>query len=151
MRTGWKLFPLAAILGLLFLSAPLAQAQWGEIVLHNFCSQPNCTDGAEPLGSLIFDGQGNLYGTTHLGGNPSCSNGITPCGTVFEVTPSGTETVLHNFEGVPNDGSEPDAGLVMDANGNFYGTTAAGGNAAGCTDPYGCGTVFQSADRRLLA
>ena len=123
-----RLLPVVAtVLALFVLAAPLVHAQWGEIVLHSFCSQPNCTDGADPVAGLIFDAQGNLYGTTRFGGNPSCRNGSTSCGTVFEVTSSGTEKVLHTFDGLSTDGSEPEGSLVMDANGNLYGTTAGGG------------------------
>src|ERR1022692_2963614 len=65
-----RLLPVVAtVLALFVLAAPLVHAQWGEIVLHSFCSQPNCTDGADPVAGLIFDAQGNLYGTTRFGGN----------------------------------------------------------------------------------
>jgi uncharacterized repeat protein (TIGR03803 family) len=80
-----------------------------------------------------MDAQGNLYGTTESGG--AYNNG-----TVFKLTPSGTETVLHSFAGSPNDGFFPEAPLIMDAQGNLYGTTFAGGNP-NCVD--GCGTIFE--------
>ena len=77
------------------------------------------THGAHPQASLIMDGSGNLYGTT-LGG------GAGSCGTVFEVAHgSGTITTLTSFNG-PN-GSTPLAGLIMDDDGNLFGTTALGG------------------------
>jgi uncharacterized repeat protein (TIGR03803 family) len=137
-----RLLPVvAAVLAVFVLAAPLVQAQWGEIVLHSFCSQPNCTDGAYPVAGLISDAQGNLYGTTRLGGNPSCNNGVTSCGTVFEVTSSWREKVLHTFDGLSTDGSEPESSLVMDANGNLYGTTVGGGDLQACGG-YFCGTVF---------
>src|SRR6266566_1649856 len=66
---------------------------WGEQVLHSFCSQSNCADGAGPSAGLIMDGTGNLYGTTYYGG----SHGL---GTVFKLGPSGsgwTHTVLYSF------------------------------------------------------
>jgi uncharacterized repeat protein (TIGR03803 family) len=79
---------------------------------------------------------GNLYGTTFAGGSYVCSGG---CGTVFKLTPSGTETVLYRFTG--GDGANPTAGLIADASGNLYGTTELGGGANGCSG--GCGTVFK--------
>jgi uncharacterized repeat protein (TIGR03803 family) len=61
-------------------------------VLYTFCSEPNCADGFGPSGSLVLDAQGNLYGTTQNGG-------ARQNGTAFKITPSGTETVVHNFAG----------------------------------------------------
>jgi uncharacterized repeat protein (TIGR03803 family) len=101
-----------------------------ETLLHSFAGG---TDGAYPIGSLIMDGQGNLYGTTGQGGGSGCYGGE-GCGTVFEVTPQGVETILYRFNGTP-DGSNPAGGLVFDAQGNLYGATATGG-------VYGYGTVF---------
>lgn len=77
-------------------------------------------DGANPKAGPILDGAGNLYGTTALGGT---SNN----GTVFEISAQSGETVLHSFAG-GNAGSEPYIGLSMDASGNLYGGTAAGGD-----------------------
>jgi uncharacterized repeat protein (TIGR03803 family) len=97
-------------------------------------------DGRGPVGNLVVDGSGNLYGTTIYGGDLSvCDNG--GCGTVFEVAPDGTHTVLHAFEG-GKDGEAPFGGLIADSIGNLYGTTALGGD--GCNSP-GCGTVFKIA------
>jgi uncharacterized repeat protein (TIGR03803 family) len=113
---------------------------WQETVLHSF---GNGTDGAGPLGSLVFDASGNLYGATRLGGTGACSEG---CGTVYELTPLGSgwqETVLHNFTGGA-DGFNPAAGVVLDNAGNLYGTTEYGGAVLGnayCST-VGCGTVF---------
>ena len=142
----WKFF--LAFMTLFLVLAPLAQAQWGEIVPHSFCSSTYCPDGAVPLGALILDGQGNLYGTTSVGGNTSCySTRGENCGTVFEISPSGSETVVYAFNGPPADGAQPAGNLIMDANGNLYGTTAYGGNTSACGPGidgggYGCGTVF---------
>jgi uncharacterized repeat protein (TIGR03803 family) len=94
-------------------------------------------DGASPIGGLISDADGNLYGTTAGGGVGCDGNG---CGTVFKVTPKGKETVLHAFTG-GNDGAEPAGELVADADGNLYGTTQQGGSVA--CDGDGCGTVFK--------
>ncbi len=107
-----------------------------ETVLYRFTGG---TDGGVPKAGLVLDAEGNLYGTTSIGGDLSCGSGG-GCGTVFEVTPTGTETVLHSFAGYPNDGADPMAGLVRDAKGNLYGTTFAGGS--GCVN-VGCGTVFE--------
>ena len=101
-----------------------------ETVLHSF----NGTDGENPTAGLI-DVNGTLYGTTSNGGSGSCSFG---CGTVFAITTSGEETVLHSFTGKP-DGADPEAGL-LNVNGTLYGTTSEGG--AHCGAFSGCGTVF---------
>jgi uncharacterized repeat protein (TIGR03803 family) len=83
---------------------------------------------------LIIDGSGNLYGTTVSGGiSVSC------CGTVFQLAPNGTETVLHVFGESDGDGIAPYAGLIADADGNLYGTTFKGGGEIDA------GTVFKLA------
>ena len=86
-------------------------------------------DGQNPSAGLIFDGAGNLYGTTLNGGTFGG-------GTAFELSPNGaggwTETVLYSF-GNGNDGRNPYAGLVSDSSGNLYGTTVYGGAANGGT------------------
>ncbi|HEY1428110.1 MAG TPA: choice-of-anchor tandem repeat GloVer-containing protein [Candidatus Tumulicola sp.] len=99
-------------------------------------------DAASPTGGLTAYGA-DLYGTSTAGGaNPKCgSSYIGACGTVFKVSPSGTETVLHRFSG-KRDGAYPDTRLVL-LNGTFYGTTSGGGGDCGVTAYYmGCGTVF---------
>ena len=103
-----------------------------EIVLYGFTGYTG--DGAYPAAGLVLDASGNLYGTAYYGGN-FCS-----CGTVFKVTPTGTESTLYFFTGGV-DGSNPQAGLVFDAQGNLYGTTYYGGNR--CESYNGCGTVFE--------
>jgi uncharacterized repeat protein (TIGR03803 family) len=100
-----------------------------ETVVYSFCSQTNCTDGANPVAGLIDVG-GKLYGTTYFGGSGTgCGGG---CGTVFKIDPTtGMETVLHSFQGYPTDGEESRAGLI-DVGGKLYGTTLGGGaNDAG--------------------
>jgi uncharacterized repeat protein (TIGR03803 family) len=91
-------------------------------VLHNFCSANACSDGYAPVGDLIRDGSGNLYGTTYIGG---AYNG----GVVFKLAPDGTETVLHSFCSLTNcaDGNEAYGGVTRDSAGNLYGTTYIGG------------------------
>jgi len=98
---------------------------WTEKVLHSF--NANGKDGYFPASVLIFDAAGNLYGTTvHGGSSTTCYDG---CGTVFELTPGTngkwTEKILHEFNGT--DGDLPDSSLILDAAGNLYGTTFAGG------------------------
>jgi uncharacterized repeat protein (TIGR03803 family) len=96
--------------------------------LHSFAM----TDGATPNTALVQATNGNFYGTTPYGGdeNPSCYPAGYGCGTVFTITPSGTLTTLHSFD--LTDGYNPEAVLVQDANGNFYGATYNGGaNSAG--------------------
>lgn len=119
---------------LVILCCGLAFGQAQYKVLWSFAGAP--TDGAWPVGSLVSDGAGNLYGTTFIGGDGSGSGCVGGCGTVFELSPNGaggwTETILHNFcenySGVNcPDGQAPQAGLVLDAAGNLYGTTVNGG------------------------
>jgi uncharacterized repeat protein (TIGR03803 family) len=102
----------------------LSGGVWTETLLYSFAG--GTTDGEYPVYSpLVFDAKGNLYGTTQYGGS-SCN-----CGTVFELTKSGTtwkETVLHAFLGsTQKDGYFPQAGLSLDTAGNLYGTTEYGG------------------------
>lgn len=92
-------------------------------VLHTFTGSPN--DGSNPYSGVITDSSGNLYGTTFNGGTGPCTNG---CGVVYKIAKNGTETVLYNFQGYPNDGSFPYGGLVRDSAGNLYGTTTYGGS-----------------------
>ena len=105
-----------------------------ETILYNFCSQGDCVDGAAPTAGLIRDASGNLYGTTSSGG-PSGN------GTVFKLDTNNVETVLYAFRG-KGDGRAPQASLVMDAEGNLYGTTLFGGHLR-CDSRLGCGTVFK--------
>jgi uncharacterized repeat protein (TIGR03803 family) len=104
-----------------------------ETVSHFFNGKGG--DGGNPSGALIADGAGNLFGTTEFGGGNGCIINPLGCGTVFELTPNGTETVLHSF-GKGNNGANPVAGLVVDSAGNFYGTASEGGAD-------GFGTVFE--------
>jgi uncharacterized repeat protein (TIGR03803 family) len=133
---------LLAVIGImvtLFALVNLASSQAQEKVLYAFCSAPNCADGATPQGDLVFDKQGNIYGTTHGGG--ACGQGY---GTVFELSPlpggGWTEAVLHSFGASTNcqnapDGADP-SGLILDSKGNLYGVTFSQG-------PNGHGTVFE--------
>jgi uncharacterized repeat protein (TIGR03803 family) len=94
-------------------------------------------DGGNPASQLIFDGAGNAYGTTVIGGSANC-------GTVFELTRNGEQwqqMVLYSF-GCFSDGKNPYGGLTMDAQHNLYGTTVAGGSGGICSGD-GCGVVFK--------
>jgi uncharacterized repeat protein (TIGR03803 family) len=110
-----------------------------ETVLYAF---QGSSDGEGPIGNLTLDSSGNLYGTTEFGGDTAACGGL-GCGVVFKVTPSGQETVLYAFQG-STDGFYPLAGVVMDRTGNLFGTAAEGGSqSSNCFD--GCGTVFKIA------
>ncbi len=115
--------------GIVFKVTPTGE----ETVLHSFCSQGGsyCPDGCFPLGGLIMDKKGNLYGTTN-----GC--GASNSGTVFKLTPEGTVSVLYSFGNGPNDGYGPNAALIMDKKGSLYGTTSGGFPESSCY-----GTVFE--------
>jgi uncharacterized repeat protein (TIGR03803 family) len=98
-------------------------------------------DGGYPLGGVIQDAQGNLYGTTFYGGDLSC-NPPNGCGVVFKLSKMGKETVLHSFTGGA-DGGNPSAGLIQDTKRNFYGTTENGGDLSCISGGLGCGVVFK--------
>ena len=96
---------------------------------HSFDS----SDGSAPACGLLLAADGNFYGTTYEGGSSNhCPNG---CGTVFKITRAGTLTTLHNFDST--EGANPIAGLIQATDGNFYGTTYAGGTGGDW------GTVFE--------
>ena len=126
-KTLSTLFPLLRAVLAILATALLLTSAWADhqTVLHSF---GNGSDGMGPIGGLLMDAAGNLYGVTYGGGIYQCYGG--GCGTVFELSrvPGGrwTETVLYNFANT-NDGGGPDAGLIMDAAGNLYGVTAYGG------------------------
>jgi uncharacterized repeat protein (TIGR03803 family) len=110
-------------------------------ILYNFSASP---DGEDPVGGLVRDSKGDLYGTTSYGGRAGGVCGTSGCGTVFELIKTGgtyTEKVLYAFTG-GTDGANPSSGLVRDTNGNLYGTTL-GGGGSGCSSGAGCGTVFK--------
>jgi uncharacterized repeat protein (TIGR03803 family) len=167
--------------GTVYELTPQQDGKWAEEVLYNFLSFPD--DGAGPFGGLVSDGPGRLYGTTQLGGTyhagvvfeltltaggwdyalayslgapdtlACCPRGNLIVGPgdslygtgydAFELSPGPdgwVEGILHNFTGLKGDGLGPEAGPIMDATGNLYGTTLYGGGG-GCDD--GCGTVYQ--------
>ena len=118
--------------GVIFKLSPTGQ----ETILYTFTGK---TDGGIPIGRLIGDAKGNLYGMTSLGGDPTCS-----CGTVFQLTPNGTLNVLHAFlggtDGAQNQG-QAELGLVM-VKGELYGSASFGG-VSGCDGSLGCGVLFK--------
>src|SRR6185503_651580 len=98
---------------------------WQETVLCTFEGHPPCTSGGDPVGPLISDSAGNLIGVTAGGG----AHGF---GEVFRLSPDGSQfTVLYDFCALADcaDGQYPAAGVIMDADGNVYGTTEAGGES----------------------
>jgi uncharacterized repeat protein (TIGR03803 family) len=109
-----------------------------EKLLYRFVfkSQGGHRDGKYPE-SRLLNVNGTLYGTTYEGGEGNR-------GTIFKVTPSGSESVLHSFKGTKTDGAYPRAGLLY-ANGTIYGTTSSGGNGLceGCGNHEHFGTVFE--------
>jgi uncharacterized repeat protein (TIGR03803 family) len=109
---------------------------YSETILHRFRNKGHDRDGTYTGSDLIFGKGGALYGTAEGGGVASCPGG---CGTVFKLTlPSHHVKVIHSF--ADSDGASPVAGLISDAKGALYGTTADGGSGA-CYA--GCGTVFK--------
>jgi uncharacterized repeat protein (TIGR03803 family) len=101
-------------------------------VLYSFCSLSACADGGHPYGGLTLGTDGNFYGTTSGGGNTDNAYGD---GVVFKMTPAGSLTVLHDFSAA-TEGNFPYSPPVEALDGNFYGTTSAGGSG-------GCGTIYK--------
>jgi hypothetical protein len=137
-RSTQKFFyHLSAMLVLAILAAPVASAQSTFATIHEFTG----TDGALPVGNLVSDSAGNLYGVAAVGGEQDtkgCFFTAGYCGSVFKLAKSSVgvwqRTVLYRFSG-GSDGGNPFAGLVIDSNGNLYGTTVWGG--------LGHGVVFE--------
>lgn len=108
--------------------------QGKEKILHSF---QGGSDGARPLAGLI-DVNGTLYGTTSWGGGKGCHSKPGGCGTVFSISTSGVEKVMHAFRG-GSDGAHPGPGSLIHVNGTLYGTTQGRGN---WPDGIGAGNVF---------
>jgi uncharacterized repeat protein (TIGR03803 family) len=132
--------------GTVFELSPAGGGTWTETVLWNFSASES--DASDPMSGLLFDKMGNLYGTSALGGTSTDyaeeNNGQ---GTVFELSPPGagggswSEEVIWNFQDNGTDGFSPMAGVVIDPNGNLYGTTEYGGLYS--DEPYLGGTAFK--------
>jgi uncharacterized repeat protein (TIGR03803 family) len=122
--------------GTVFKLTPTGSGGWAASILHSFAN--NGHDGYYPYSSLVFDGSGNLYGTTSTGG--AASNDAYGGGIVFELSPQAggrwSEKVLHSFSNNGTDGAYPQSGMIIDGNGNLYGTTVFGGLG-------GYGAVFE--------
>jgi uncharacterized repeat protein (TIGR03803 family) len=138
MRKAALLLSGAVFAGLAF---PSGAAGYTYKAIHTFCTKADCADGQAPQSGLVMDGAGNLYGTTSDGGKlgpDGHRHGI-----VYELTPNAAHTrwsfhVLHSFCQKANcaDGDSSFASLILDVNGNLYGTTSYGGTNDG-------GTVFE--------
>jgi uncharacterized repeat protein (TIGR03803 family) len=112
-------------------------------VLYSFCSQPKCTDGYFPESRLIADDQGNLYGTTFAGGTSTGCYLNVGCGVVYKFAlGSGTETVKFTFNG-RDGGNLEAAGVLLDNQGDLYGTAIFGGKHNKACNPAGCGVVYE--------
>ena len=124
----------------------------GEVtVLHNFGEPSEEQDGANPTG-ITQATDGNFYGTTTWGGTGNAPflaecPAIIGCGTLFQMTPAGQNTILENFCGrqICSSGSLPFAAPIQATNGNIYGTTGFAGNGSECENlnSPGCGTVYR--------
>jgi uncharacterized repeat protein (TIGR03803 family) len=135
--------------GTVFKLTPTASG-YRESVLHRFTA--GTADGFYPDGTLLVEAGGSLLGTTEFGGtSASCiSPGEDRCGTVFALKPTRSgykERIVYNFQGPPNDGAWPMAGLVRGAGGMLYGTTSLGGSGTYkcCLSGSlrGCGATFR--------
>ena len=132
--------------GVVFKATRTTGTTWKETVIHTFSG---ARDGSGPQAGLVQDAAGNLYGTTQYGGGPCSYNPQIGCGVVFMLSPGTTggwkETVLHVFTGGADGGGPSGGNLILDAAGNIYGTTHAGGSASDCvgSGQTGCGVVFE--------
>ena len=124
--------------GNVFELSPQADGNWTKTVLYSFCSAHGCSDGDGPVGGVILDSSGDLYGMTSNGGSGS------GYGVVFELTPSAdgkwVEHVLYSFNG---DEAWPQGIPALDAAGNLYGALLYGGRYNTSCHGVPCGAVFQ--------
>jgi len=120
---------------MVFELSPNGDGGWNSTVIHTFTGTGKGPSGAQY--AVAFDNAGNIYGTSYYGGSKNY-------GTVYELSPGKkgkwTEKTLYSFKGGTKDGREPAAGVVLDADGNIYGTTFYGGKFGGGG---GDGTVFE--------
>jgi hypothetical protein len=119
-----------------------AEQAWDISWLYRFCSRTGCSDGSSPQASVVFDSEGNLYGTAEYGGIIGGACGSAGCGVVYKLAhslaPRWKESVLYAFRGT--DGMNSIAPVLLDHAGDLYGTTMLGGDNSNCYD--GCGVVF---------
>jgi uncharacterized repeat protein (TIGR03803 family) len=112
--------------GLVYELSPNGSGGWTQSVLHAFCADEGCPDGAYAFDTLTLDTAGNIYGTTAMGGKDQD-------GVVFKLSPGSggtwSESILHEFN--KTDGDAPYAGVIFDSSGNLYGTTFEGGGGGG--------------------
>jgi len=138
MSGGSQCFPLC---GAVF-EIKQTSTGWQYHIVHNFRG-PN-HDGESPIGPLLFDNVGNLYGATSAVNSTGCFTRHTDCGTVFKLSPTSKggweETILYRFTGRA-DGAWPAGNLVLDSAGNLYGYTLGGGNGKRCSQV--CGVVYE--------
>lgn len=134
--------------GVAFQMKPAVGGGWDYNVIHTFCKVAACADGAEPVGGLIADSSGNLYGAAAEGGNNAAPCQGYSCGLIYKLTPTAYGewkfTILYRFSG-SSDGWFPIGGLVFDSTGSLYGVALYGGDT-GCVLPYvsyGCGVVYK--------
>ena len=156
VQTGSS-FRMLLILGVFTMCAVvLAAAQAPTLNVTYRFLKDGITQSGYSHGEFVYDeviqgADGNFYGTTVLGGSGRCANGfgVTGCGTIYKLTPGGVQTVIYNFDldsggTTAVNGIYPYGGLVQGPDGNFYGTTNAGGNAgASCNGTLGCGVIFK--------
>jgi uncharacterized repeat protein (TIGR03803 family) len=143
---GTSCNPFYQYCGTVFELSPPKQkgGKWTEKVLHSFAGiavGKKSGDGANPNGGLTFDGSGNLYGSSFVGGLVGIycpnGNGYVGCGAIFKLKHPNTqggpwsEEILHRLKGHPTDGSGPNGSLIFDTKGSLYGTAAGGGSADG--------------------
>jgi len=121
----------ASLAGLLVVLISASVEAQTFTVLYAFNTPP---DSGFPTSAPALDKSGNLYGTTFF-------NGAYFSGSVFRIDPNGNESVLYSFTG-GSDGALPYAGVIVDGQGNLYGTTVRGGDTT-CSAPLGCGVVFK--------
>ena len=131
-RTRYLIFTVFTLALLVVTGTQVAQAQKYKVL---FQFKPGA-DGIAPLAGLVLDSSGNLYGTTQVDGRYAY-------GTVFKLSATGKETVLHSFSGIGGDGQFPSGGLYRDQAGKLYGTTNGGGTYGGPCGSGGCGIVFR--------
>jgi uncharacterized repeat protein (TIGR03803 family) len=130
--------------GVVFTLTPKTDGSWTKTVAYSFCAVggSSCSDGKSPNPGIVADTSGNLYGATSSGGTGNA-------GLAYKLTDTGghhwVQTIRHQFCSATGctDGETPLTGVIMDAYGNIYGTTAAGGSSNAVCGSSGCGVVYK--------